>query len=169
MYADWESSESVGLLDKQITSKRHGRNCDGSESSHGWCFDLRTQRKVLGPCIWRFRIFSELLIRFPAVRESLVNSRCTVRGASGRPLARGRLLHGAQRIALQHWPSEEAVLLEFESPNQQLDFLLRTECLLRPGSTRLFRVASDGLAYECRSLTVRPGQRYVLLSTAGTI
>lgn len=34
---------------------------------------------------------------------------------------------------------------------------------------RLFRVASDGLAYESRSLNVRPGQRYVLLSTAGAI
>ncbi len=112
---------------------------------------------------------SHLLVRFPAARDSLVNSRCTVRGASGRPLARGRLLHGVQRIALQHWPSSNESLLEFESPNQQLDFLLRTECLLRPGPVRLFRVASDGLAYECRSLNVRPGQQYVLLSTTGTI
>ena len=112
---------------------------------------------------------SHLLVRFPLARESLVNSRCTVLGASGRPLARGRLLHGVQRIALQRWPSANETLLQFESPNPQLDFLLRTECLLRPGPTRLFRVASDGLAYECRGLQVRPGQRYLLLNAAGGV
>ena len=55
------------------------------------------------------------------------------------------------------------------SRDPQLDYLLRTECLLRPGSTWLLRIASDGLAYECRSLRVRQGESYILLSTVGPV
>ena len=112
---------------------------------------------------------SHLLLRFPQAREVLTGSRCVVAGSSGRPLARGRLLYGAQRVKLRKWPKPNEVLLQFESKDSQLDFLLRTECLLRPGSTWLLRVASDGLAYECKGLRVRPGERYIFLSTAGPI
>ena len=40
--------------------------------------------------------------------------------------------------------SADEVLLQFERSNEQLNFLLRTECLLRPGPNWLFRIASDG-------------------------
>jgi hypothetical protein len=112
---------------------------------------------------------SHLLLRFPRTREILVGARCVVAGAAGRPLARGRCLHGAQRIALARWPRADEVLLQFEQTDPQLEYLLRAECLLRPGSTWLFRVASDGLAYESRSLRVRPGERYIIVSTAGPV
>ena len=109
---------------------------------------------------------SHLLLRFPQTRPILTGSRCVVAGASGRPLARGRCLHGTQRVRLAQWPRADDVLLQFEQSDPQLDYLLRAECLLRPGLKWLFRVASDGLAYECRSLRVRPGQQYILVSTA---
>ena len=112
---------------------------------------------------------SHLLLRFPQTREMLTGSRCVVAGSSGRPLARGRLLYGAQRVKLGKWPKPDEVLLQFESSDSQLDFLLRTECLLRPGPTWLLRVASDGLAYECKGLRVRPGERYIFLSTVGPV
>lgn len=112
---------------------------------------------------------SHLLLRFPQVREILTGSRCVVAGSQGRPLARGRLVYGAQRIRLVRWPNPDEVLLQFEKRDPQLDFLLRTECLLRPGTTWLLRIASDGLAYERRGLRVRPGERYVILSTDGPI
>lgn len=112
---------------------------------------------------------SHLLLRFPQTREILMGSRCVVAGAAGRPLARGRCLHGAQRIALARWPRADEVLLKFEQTDSQLEYLLRTECLLRPGSTRLFRIASDGLAYESRSLRVRPGEKYIILKTDGVV
>lgn len=99
---------------------------------------------------------SHLIDRFPQCRETLTNSRCVVAGAAGRPLARGRCLHGSQRVILSRWPQSDEVLLQFERTDSQLDYLLRTECLLRPGSTRLFRIATDGLAYELKSLRVRP-------------
>ena len=108
---------------------------------------------------------SHLLQRFPETQATLAGSRCRITGTDGRPLARGRLLHGAQRVKLARWPRSDEVLLCFERQDSQLDFLFRTDCLLRPGSTRLFRIASDGLAYECRSLRVRPGQNYILAST----
>ena len=118
---------------------------------------------------WRVSLeipdLSHLLVRFPRTREILTGSRCVVAGASGRPLARGRCLHGAQRVTLARWPRTDEVLLQFEQANPQLEYLLRTECLLRPGTTWLFRIASDGLAYESRSLRVRPGERYLVVST----
>ncbi len=109
---------------------------------------------------------SHLLVRFPHTRDILTGSRCAVTGSKGRPLARGRCLHGAQRVTLSRWPQADEVLLRFEQTDPQLEYLLRTECLLRPGPTRLFRIASDGLAYECRSLRVRPGARYIIVATA---
>ena len=112
---------------------------------------------------------SHLMLRFPQTREILTGSRCVVAGSEGRPLARGRLVHGAQRVRLLRWPESDEVLLRFEKRDPQLDFLLRTECLLRPGSTWLLQIASDGLAYERRGLRVRPGERYVILSTDGPI
>ena len=112
---------------------------------------------------------SHLLIRFPKTRDILTGSRCTVAGALGRPLARGRCLHGAQRVLLARWPRADEVLLQFEQTDPQLQYLLRTECLLRPGPSWLFRIASDGLAYELRSLRVRPGERYILVSADGQV
>ena len=112
---------------------------------------------------------SHLLLRFPRAHEILTGSRCIVAGASGRPLARGRCLHGVQRVTLARWPRTDEVLLQFEQTDPQLEYLLRTECLLRPGPTWLFTIASDGLAYESRSLRVRPPGRYIIVSTSGLI
>lgn len=112
---------------------------------------------------------SSLLFRFPQLQDILVGSRCVVAGTAGRPLARGRCLHGPQRVALVRWPRPEEVLLQFETPNPHLDFLLRTECLLRPGNTWLFRIASDNLAYELRSLRVRRGEKYIVVRSHGDL
>lgn len=112
---------------------------------------------------------SHLLFRFLRFRDILAGSRCVVAGSLGRPLARGRCLHGAQRVTINRWPQPDEVLLQFEQKDSQLEYLLRTECLLRPGSTWLFRIASDGLAYEMRSLHVRPGERYIIISSAGLL
>lgn len=108
---------------------------------------------------------SHLLLRFPQVRDVLTESRCIVAGAAGRPLARGRCLHGPQRVALSRWPRPDDVLLKFERTEPQLEYLLRAECMLRPGSSWLFKVASDGLAYESRGMRVRAGTKYLLVST----
>ncbi|HET9066737.1 MAG TPA: hypothetical protein VFN22_13030 [Gemmatimonadales bacterium] len=108
---------------------------------------------------------SHLLLRFPQVRDILSESRCTVTGAASRPLARGRFLHGPQRITISHWPRVDDVLLRFERTDAQLEYLLRTECMLRPGTVWLFRIASDGIAYESRGRRVRAGSKYLIVST----
>lgn len=108
--------------------------------------------------------FSHLPARFPAARAALENSRCTVAGAAGRPLARGRVMSGT-RVILARWPKPEEVLLQFEQSTRELELLLRTECLLR-SPPWLFRIASDGLAYELRGRCVRAGCAYVLVSSA---
>jgi len=112
--------------------------------------------------------FSHLIVKFPALLNVLTESRCVVAGSSGRPLARGALLHGPQSVVLRSWPSPSDVLLRFEQPvPKEIEYLLRAECLLRPGPRWLFRIASDGLAYELRSNLVRPGQGYILTSSQG--
>lgn len=108
---------------------------------------------------------SNLCRRFPDTQQVLMQSRCRVAGYEGRPIARGRFLYGAQPLPLSRWPAPDEVFLRFEQSHPDLEFLLKTECLLRPGPPWLFRIASDGLAYECRGLRVRPGQRYVVLNT----
>lgn len=108
---------------------------------------------------------SHLISRFPEVRSSLASSRCTVTGAKGNPLARGRILYGSQTVDLTRLPRPDEILLQFETPHPQLDYLLRTECLLRPGGTHLFKVATDGLAYEVRGMSVHAGNSYILIST----
>jgi hypothetical protein len=113
--------------------------------------------------------FSNLMFRFPHFRDILTGSRCVVAGSSGRSLARGYCLYGSQRIALSRWPDSDEVLLQFDRADPQLEYLLRTECLLRPGSTWLFRIASDNLAYETRSLRVRPGGRYIIVNSANSM
>ena len=119
---------------------------------------------------WRVSVeipdLSALSRRFPNARDVLTESRCVVAGNEGRPIARGRFLYGSQQLGLSRWPTPDEILLQFERSHADLEFLLRTECLLRPGPPWLFRIASDGLAYECRSSRVRPGQRYIVLTTA---
>ncbi len=120
---------------------------------------------------WTVRLeipdLSHLPNRFPDILELLEESRCVVAGTDGRPLARGMLLYGPHSVRLEKWPSTQEVLLKFERENQKFDYLLRTECLLRPAAIRLFRIASDGLAYEMINPRVRPREHYVLLSTEG--
>lgn len=107
---------------------------------------------------------SHLFFKFPRTRQILAGTRCVVAGAAGRPLARGRCLHGAQRVVLARWPRSDEVLLKFDQADPLLEYLLRTECLIRPGPSWLFRIASDGMAYERRSMQVRPGERYIIVT-----
>ncbi len=111
---------------------------------------------------------SALLERFPSERPILAESRCAVTGSNSSPMARHRLLDKSQRVTLARWPSPDEVLLKFERQSPVLEALLRTECLLRPGSTWLCRIASDGLAYELRGMRIRAGGRYVALTTGST-
>ena len=110
---------------------------------------------------------SQMLAHFPQLRPALADSRCRVTGSSGRWQARGWLLYGSQVVPLDEWPRPDQVLVKFERSTPHLDFLLRGECLLRPGPISLFRIASDGQGYQILSLALRPGNKYVVVSTSG--
>ena len=110
---------------------------------------------------------SGLVAQFPTARDVVLGSRCIVAGSSGRPLARGRLVQGAQRILLERWPRSDETLLEYEGAPADVQALLRLHFGLRPGPTWLFRIASDGLGYEVRGLSVRPSEQYVIVRTDG--
>ena len=107
---------------------------------------------------------SPLLIRFPQTQDVLTETRCYVEGNDGSPLARGRLLHGKQTIHLSRWPKSDKKLLSFETSNPQLDFLLRTECMLRSDSIWIFKIGSGGLARELLSKTCRVKNSYIILA-----
>ena len=68
--------------------------------------------------------FGHIPARFPCLRDTLIGSRCRIVGSSGRPLARGRLMFGPQRILLRQWPPENQPLLEFERSTPELDYLV---------------------------------------------
>jgi hypothetical protein len=116
--------------------------------------------------VLRIPSLAPLVTRFPDLGDCLTNSRPTVVGSSGEPLARQRLLEGDAQVRLRTWPRSADVLLRFEDAPKVLDLLLSAECLLRPGPTWLFRIGSDKIAYELKGRLVRPGHDYVLLSDA---
>ena len=156
----------------QISSKpRRTEEARAEEAALGIEPRLVLQPVDVDGTFWRVSVeipdLSNLSRRFSDTRHVLTESRCRVAGYEGRPIARGRFLYGAQRFVLSKWPAPDEVLLRFEQSQPGLEFLLKTECLLRPGPRWLFRIASDGLAYECRGLRVRPGQRYIILTTTG--
>jgi len=113
--------------------------------------------------------FGALTTRYPRFRGVLASSRCAVGTGSGRWQSRGWLLHGPHRVPLSAWPQPSEVLLRLERPDAALDALLRTDFLLRPGPTWLFKIGADGIGYEVRSRAVRAGQRYVVLKNDGAI
>jgi hypothetical protein len=106
-----------------------------------------------------------LLSKFPDLHEVLGGT-CVVTGSSGRPLARGRLLHyGPQNVVLKRWPDPTEILLQFERRTPQLENLLSAECMLRPGPNWLFKISAEGIAREIRGQVIRPGNKYILLNT----
>jgi hypothetical protein len=108
---------------------------------------------------------SRLLGRFPEFKPTLTGERCTVKGAKGAPLPRGFLLYGSQEVVLASWPGSSEVLLKFEKSIEELDFLLTTECLLRPGPRWLFKILGDGTAIEVKGRVMRAGNEYIAPST----
>src|SRR5581483_9090825 len=116
-------------------------------------FDLYAEIPNLAP----------LLIRFPELSDILNGSRCIVAGAAGAPLWQSRVLRGTQLVRLATWPAANEPLFRFERSHPTLEYVLSAESFRRPGDQWLFRIATDGLAYEMRSLNVRAGGNYLLL------
>jgi hypothetical protein len=122
-----------------------------------------------GPDTWAVQLelpdLTSLIQRFPGVREVVAGQRCTIAGTKGTPLPRGALLYGRQVVELTRWPSSEELLINFESLDSDLKYLLTMECLLRPGPRWLFKVSADGaMAAHVKTGIVQPGGSYILIS-----
>ena len=117
---------------------------------------------------WQVRLelpdFSQLLARFPELRGSLANSRAEVSGAKRQRLPPGQILYRNQRVPLAEWPSAEQPLLRLDNSPPGLRLLLQTDTLLSAGPIWLFKIANDNIARQVGSLSVRPGNEYILIS-----
>jgi hypothetical protein len=100
----------------------------------------------------------------PELTHFLKTTRCTVAGTGDAMLPAGWSLYGPQKRIMKSWPQSGAAMIAFERPNAVLENILRGECRFAQGPVWVFRVGNDGLAREITGRTVRPGQRYVLLS-----
>lgn len=109
--------------------------------------------------------FTPLLNEFPQYREYFRESRCIVECSSEGWKGKSWLLFGPYSLKIKIWPHPSTPLIRLEKSNEDLDFLLRTECLLRPTSTWLFHISENRIGKEIKGKIVRPGQRYVVVST----
>ncbi|HKV78657.1 MAG TPA: hypothetical protein VJP02_10975 [Candidatus Sulfotelmatobacter sp.] len=119
------------------------------------------------PNTWSVRLKADLtrfIRRFPALRETVANQRCTVAGTEPRVFLKGYFLFGDQEVTLARWPASDELLIKFEQAQPDLEYLLTAECLLRPGPIWLFKVSQDGLARHVKTGAVRPGASYVLVA-----
>ena len=165
-----------GLQRGLETDEEQDEDEDERESEqHKTLVDLGLEPRLVlvpkGAGLWEVRLrlpnLSGLLGRFPSFKNVLASQRCAVTGMKGAPLARGFLLSGSHDILLTTWPDPSDVLLKFENSDPELDYLLRTECLLRPGPRWLLKLMADGTAVEIRTKTVLPGNSYILMTRAG--
>lgn len=100
----------------------------------------------------------------PDLSQYLKTTRCTLAGTEGTMLPAGWTLYSAQKRVLKSWPQSGVPMILFEKPNLLMENILGHENRFDRGSIWLFRIASDGLAYEIVARTVRVGQRYVVIS-----
>lgn len=98
------------------------------------------------------------------LNKFLRQTRCQVAGSLG-ALPAGWLLQGDQRRVLTSWPSPNKPVVKFDREQPVLEHLLRVDGCITSGLAWLFRVGSDGLAREIISRVVRPGGRYIYVSS----
>lgn len=99
----------------------------------------------------------------PELNEFLRRTRCSIAGSVG-SLPAGWLLAGPQRRVLSSWPNTDQPVIKFERTNAALDHLLQSDARITSGPLWVFRVGSDGLAYEIVGRLVRPGNSYIIVS-----
>lgn len=115
--------------------------------------------------------FTSLLVKHPSWRGFLEKTRAKV-NRSQTWLARGKLLFGASLVQLRACPEAGKPLLTFEDSDGTPDELARfleKHFSFRAGATILFRIGSDGRAYQSRALLVRPGRDYIVLSSVSPV
>jgi hypothetical protein len=121
-----------------------------------------------GPANWSVLMevpaFSGVATQSSDIRRFLKQSRCRLSGATDFKPA-GWVLSGRRVGVLRSWPLADEPLIEFEKPNSYLSDLFLATCRMTPGPVWLFRLKSDGTAFEVKSGVVRAGNDYVLVGS----
>ena len=100
------------------------------------------------------------------LQSFLRRTRCRLNGADDMKPA-GWLLSGNRKGVLRSWPDAARPLIQFERDHPIMAHVLDSDCRLSPGPIWLFRIAGDGTAREITGHVVRPGNDYVVVTTAG--
>lgn len=108
---------------------------------------------------------TDLVVRYPDLRDPLMESRCIVGSDDQRPLARGRLLYDSTTIPLNRWPVSANRLVTFESASaENLNEIVNATYTFPAGPMWVFHIRDDGVAVEVPGKAVHPGGAYILVS-----
>ena len=108
--------------------------------------------------------FKEVASLGVEIRSFLKTTRCCLNGADDFKPG-GWLLFGNRKGVLQRWPDPKEPMIRFERPHSNLENLLQTGCRTNPGPIWLYRIGQDGTAREIAGGIVRPGGRYVIVTS----
>jgi hypothetical protein len=125
---------------------------------------LRRMDKTSWSSILEVPDFSPVAAFNAELASFLRTTRCQISG-EGIWLPAGWLLSGTQRRAIKTWPGSGKPVIRFERLNGNIENILNADFRLSPVPYWLFRIGEDGLAYQVVGLSIRPGHRYLLLTT----
>ena len=115
--------------------------------------------------VWAdFPSFKEVASLSGEIHSFLIKTRCRLNGADDFKPG-GWLLFGNRKGTVKRWPDPRKPMIRFERPHGHLENLLQTGCRINPGPIWLYRIGQDGTAREIAGGIVRPGGRYVIVSS----
>ena len=108
--------------------------------------------------------FKEVCALSGDIRSFVRATRCRLGGADDYKPG-GWLLYGNRKGVLKRWPDPAEPMIQFERSEARLENILQTSCRFSAGPFWLFRIGEDGTAREIAGGNVRPGSRYIIVST----
>ena len=115
--------------------------------------------------VWaEFPSFKEIASSCEDYRSFIASTRCRLNGADGFKPS-GWLLSGNRKSVLKRWPDPQEPMIQFEHSNKHLENLLHTGCRIAHGPIWLYQIGQDGTAREILGGIVRPGGRYIIVTS----
>ena len=108
--------------------------------------------------------FKDICSLSSEIRSFVRTTRCRLSGAEDYKPS-GWLLYGNRKGVLKRWPDPAVPMIRFERSEARLDNILQTSCRIGGGPIWLFRIGEDGTAREIAGSNLRPGCRYIIVST----
>jgi len=111
---------------------------------------------------------SPIIIASPQIEQALSSSRCIISTGSTTSTVRpGKwLLGGPRQVVLSEWPVPDKPLIKLEHASQEASALIEALFYLHPKRSWLFHIIDNNIAREVKSNRVKPGWKYLLISTS---